>query len=45
MYVIQAIAYWAVAVPAALLYSTATPGPIAGLTEFLQGYISASGSP
>lgn len=44
MYVIQALAYWAVALPAVLLYSKATPGPIAGLADFVQGHISANSS-
>ncbi|KAG0587870.1 hypothetical protein KC19_2G197700 [Ceratodon purpureus] len=34
----NALAYWDVALPAALLYSTAAPGPIAGLVDFVQGH-------
>lgn len=33
---IQAVGYLAVALPAALLYLTATPGPIAGLLDFVR---------
>jgi serine/threonine protein kinase len=40
----NAVAYWTVALPAAILYFTATPGPIAGLVDFVQGHVDATTS-